>query len=149
VLVVNAIAEALAPFCARLDAPPRPALHALRDMLHLRTTITGELAQPAHILDLAAALHPTPAVGGVPREAALRLLAAAEPPRGWYASPIGWFDARGDGELWVALRCGVIAGREAWAYAGAGIVAGSDPELEHEETVLKLRALLGALGVPA
>jgi isochorismate synthase len=148
-IVVRAIADALAPFCVRVEHPTVPEVHTLRDMLHLRTPVVGELARPTHILTLVEALHPTPAVGGVPREAALRLLAAAEVPRGWYAAPIGWFDARGDGELCVALRCGVVAGSDAVAYAGAGIVAGSDAEREHAETALKLRALLGALGVAA
>lgn len=96
---------------------------------------------------LAAALHPTPAVGGVPAEAALAHIAAHEPhARGWYAGPIGWIDARGDAEVGVALRSGLVRGASAWIYAGAGIVEGSEPGAEWEETELKLRPLREAIG---
>ncbi len=97
------------------------------------------------VLDVATALHPTPAVCGAPRDAARATLAARERlERGWYAGGVGWFDADG-GEIDVALRAGLLEGRRAILYAGAGIVAGSDWEAELEETRLKLRPLLGAL----
>lgn len=148
-LVARAIAERLAPACARLEVPAAPVIRELKHVLHLSTPITGRLRRSAHVLELARALHPTPAVAGVPTEAALRWIAAHEPaPRGWYAAPVGWFDAAGDGEFAVALRSGVIEGRRAHVWAGAGIVRGSKPDAEWAETAWKLRALLGALGVP-
>jgi len=146
-LVVRAVVDALGRFCARLDAPAEPRVRALRHILHLHTPITGELAEPAHVLALAAALHPTPAVGGTPTADALAWIAAHEPaPRGWYAAPVGWFDARGDGELVVAIRSGLLDGRCAHVWAGAGIVRDSDEAAEWDEVALKQRALLGALG---
>lgn len=147
-LVVQAIARELAPLCAHLDVPAEPEIRALRHVLHLQTPITGVLRAPTHVLDLVAALHPTPAVGGEPTRAALRWIGENEPnPRGWYAAPVGWFDADGDGEFAVAIRSGVLAGERAYLYAGAGIVRDSDPDAEFEETRLKLQAVLGALGV--
>ena len=123
-------------------------MRTLRQILHLHTPITGELAADAHVLDLVAALHPTPAVGGTPTADAVAWIAAHEPtPRGWYASPVGWFDAAGDGEFAVAIRSGLLAGTTATLFAGAGIVAASDPAAELAETELKLRALSDALGL--
>jgi menaquinone-specific isochorismate synthase len=149
-LVVRAIEASLGPLCAELSVPRQPAVRRLRHVLHLHTPIEGRLAQPVHVLDLVAALHPTPAVGGVPTARALDWIAAREPaPRGWYAAPVGWFDAVGDGEFAVAIRSGLLAGRNAYLYAGAGVVAGSDPDAEYAETGLKQRALLEALGVEA
>ena len=107
-----------------------------------------ELASPTPVLDLVSELHPTPAVGGVPTLSAVPWISATEPvPRGWYAGPIGWIDAAGDGELAVALRSGLLRGASAWLWAGAGIVRDSDPDAELAETHLKLGALLDALGV--
>lgn len=144
-LVVDAIADALAPLCIELVVPPAPTARALRHIVHFATPIRGQLRHERHILELAAALHPTPAVGGVPRAAALDFIRAHEPsPRGWYAGPVGWYDGRGDGELTVALRSAVIRGATAHLYAGAGIVAGSDPDAELAETDLKLRTILEA-----
>ncbi len=146
--VVRAIDQALAPRCARLDVPALPAVRTLRHVLHLHTPITGSLRAADHVLALAAALHPTPAVGGTPTPDAVAWIADHEPePRGWYAAPVGWFDGDGDGELAVAIRSGLIAGATATLYAGAGIVAESDPDAELAETEVKLRALSGALGL--
>jgi isochorismate synthase len=146
--VVRAILDALAPFCRELTSTDAPEICTLRHLLHLRTPITGRMRGPAHVLDLVDALHPTPAVGGVPTASALDWIAAHEPaPRGWYAGPVGWFDAAGDGEFAVALRSGLLVGNRAYVYAGAGIVAESDADAEYAETDLKQRALLGALGV--
>ncbi len=146
--VVAAIEAALAPRCRALDVPVTPAVRTLRQILHLHTPITGELAHPAHVLELVAALHPTPAVGGTPTADAVAWIAAHEPtPRGWYAAPVGWFDAAGDGEFAVAIRSGLLAGTTATLFAGAGIVAASDPAAELAETELKLRALSDALGL--
>ena len=105
------------------------------------------LREPApSALDLVAALHPTPAVCGTPREAARAAIAELEPfDRGCYAGPVGWVDARGDGEWAIALRCAELPGTTARLFAGAGIVADSDPEREFDETERKFRALLDSL----
>ncbi len=143
-LVIEAIVAALAPFTTELRRPAEPRLHRLPNVVHLRTPIEGRVGETP-TLRLVEALHPTPAVGGVPTSSALRLIADHEQPRGWYAAPIGWLDASGDGTFAVGLRSGVLQGRQAWAFAGCGIVAGSQPEAEFEEARLKLRAFLGAL----
>jgi isochorismate synthase len=146
-IVVDEITRRLAPLSASLEVASAPEQRVLRDIVHMRTPIQGRLNAPRHVLDLAAALHPTPAVGGVPSQGALAWIAARErAPRGWYAAPVGWFDTAGDGELAVALRCCVLRGAEAHLYAGAGIVAGSDPVDEFHEAALKERTLLRALG---
>ncbi len=144
--VLAAVVAALRDYCQRLEHPPGPQLRELRHLFHLQTPIVGELRGPRHVLELVEALHPTPAVGGVPTRAALDWITEHEHlERGWYAGPIGWFDAAGDGEFSVALRTGLIRGRTAQLYAGAGIVRGSVPDSEYQETELKLRALSGAL----
>lgn len=145
-LVVRAIEDALRPVCDELSVPAEPQLLALNHVQHLYTPITGRLAEPAGVLDLIARLHPSPAVAGYPREAALAVLRGREKlERGWYAGPIGWMNARGDGEFAVALRCALVRDREAKLFAGAGIVAGSDPDAELAETRLKFQALISAL----
>ncbi len=147
-LVVEHVAECLGPLCERLEHPPEPRIRELRNLLHLHTPFTGRLATDHHVLELVAALHPTPAVGGVPAAPATRWIADHEAaPRGWYAGPVGWFDAAGDGEFDVALRTCLLTGSRALLYAGAGIMLDSDPELEYQETDLKQRSLLAALGV--
>lgn len=144
--VVRHVVDSLSPLCSALEHAPSPEIRELRDVLHLRTPIAGTLSAPRHVLDVAERLHPTPAVAGTPTAAALDWIAAREPDaRGWYAGPVGWFDAAGDGELAVALRSGVLDGAEAHLYAGAGIVRGSDADAELAETRLKLAALLTAL----
>jgi len=148
-LVVDAIRAALDD-CADVDAPAEPDLRILRHVVHLHTPFRARLREPRHVLELAARLHPTPAVGGTPREVAIDWIRSREPvARGWYAAPVGWFDLDGNGELAVAIRSGVLAGNRAHLWAGAGIVAGSDPDRELAETELKLRAMLGALGIAA
>lgn len=150
-LVVDAIRAALEAADADIvTGHEPPTVRALRHLIHLHTPFRAVLRRPRHVLELAARLHPTPAVGGTPTELASAWIHAHEPvPRGWYASPVGWFDLDGNGELAVALRSGVIEGSRAHLWAGAGIVAGSDPERELAETDVKLRAMLGALGVGA
>ena len=149
-LVVHAIASALHALDAEVKFPVEPGIRTLRHVLHLHTPISATLHASRHVLELAAALHPTPAVGGTPTQIATDWIAEREVvPRGWYASPVGWFDLDGNGELAVAIRSGLLAGERAHLWAGAGIVAGSDPDRELAETDLKLRAMLGALGVSA
>jgi isochorismate synthase len=146
-VVTRAIARALAPVCSSIDMPAAPEVRELRHVMHLCTSVRGRLERPRHVVDLAAALHPTPAVGGEPSAAAQAWIAGTEEtPRGWYAGAVGWFDAAGDGELAVAIRSGLVAGHRAYVYAGAGIVAESSPEAEYAETGLKQRALLDVLG---
>jgi isochorismate synthase len=146
-VVVAAIRDSLAPVVESLTVADGPAILALPHVQHLVTPVTGRLAEGADLLTLAGELHPTPAVGGAPRNAALALLAEHEGfDRGWYAGPVGWLGAEGDGELVVALRCALVAGAEATLYAGCGIVADSDPATEWEESRLKLRTMIAALG---
>ena len=146
-VVVDAIAERLKRRCTRLSVAP-PATVAAGNVAHLSSMIEGELRDTsATALDLALDLHPTPAVGGSPVAPALDLIAALEPAgRGRYAGPVGWVDTAGDGEFAVALRCADLVGDRAVLYAGNGIVAGSDPAEEWEETVAKLVAMRRALG---
>lgn len=147
--VVEAILDQLLPYCAELSAPEGTVLSATSSMWHLGTRIEGRLRDPeTSSLELAGVLHPTPAVCGSPREAADRAIAELEGyDRGFYAGAVGWCDAKGDGAWYVALRCAEIDGRTARLYAGAGIVAGSDPLAEAEETSAKFAAMLGALGI--
>jgi menaquinone-specific isochorismate synthase len=99
------------------------------------------------VLDLVETLHPTPAVAGLPTEGAVRWIGRHEAqPRGWYAGPVGWFDQNGDGDFAVAIRSALIQREQAWVYAGAGIVHGSNAAAEYGETALKLRPMLEALG---
>ncbi|MDB4959020.1 MAG: isochorismate synthase [Myxococcales bacterium] len=148
-LVVRAIASTLAEL-GDVRVPEAPGIRALRHVLHLHTPITAKLRSPHHVLEIAARLHPTPAVGGTPTQFATEWIGSRETSqRGWYASPVGWFDLEGNGELAVAIRSGVLIGEHAHLWAGAGIVAGSDADRELAETELKLRAMLGALGAAA
>jgi menaquinone-specific isochorismate synthase len=151
-LVVDAIAASLHRFCSSLEVPKAPTVMPLRNVSHLGTEIRGVLSGVAPLptsLELAAALQPTPAVGGLPVEAALRWQRDNEGfDRGCYAGPVGWVDSRGDGEWALGLRCASVSGRRAVLYAGNGIVAGSDPDAELAETQLKLQALLAALVRP-
>jgi menaquinone-specific isochorismate synthase len=145
-LAVDSVRQALRPLCARLEADADPWLLRLDNVAHLATRFRGVLAQPMPSLDLAGALHPTAAVCGTPTAAALHRIRALEHlERGRYAGPVGWTDANGDGEWGIALRCAEVDGSRARLFAGAGIVAGSLPEGELEETRLKLRAMQSAL----
>ncbi len=146
-IVVEAIAEVLAPRCERLAFDPEPLLLETPNVWHLSTRFEGELRDPAPTaLDLARDLHPTPAVAGMPRDDALTAIGELEPfARGAYAGPVGWVDASGDGEFAIALRCAVLDGEHATLYAGAGIVAGSVAASELDETERKFRAFLDAL----
>lgn len=145
--VVEAVREALEPACTMLTVPREPELMKVANIQHLYTPVTGHVREGVDVLELVERMHPTPAVGGWPKHdalAAIRDLEAMD--RGWYAGPIGWVDLEGDGEFAVALRSALLTDGEAALYAGAGIVAGSDPAAEFAETELKFRPLLGALG---
>jgi isochorismate synthase len=147
-VVVRCVLEALARHCGRLLAPESPGLLQTDGVQHLHTPVEGRLRDPSNttVLDLVADLHPTPAVGGAPREAALAWLRCHEGlDRGWYAGSLGWLAPEGEGEFTVALRSLLLRGSQATLFAGAGIVAGSDSDAELLETRLKLRTALGAL----
>lgn len=146
-LVVEAVAAVLGPRCRTLAVPDGPEVLRLARVAHLGTRLAGRLRPPApDALTLAAALHPTPAVAGTPRDVAVALVDRLEGAgRGPYAGPVGWVDAGGDGEFVVGIRSALLAGRLATVFAGAGIVAGSDPEQELAETTVKLGTALAAL----
>lgn len=145
-LVFDSIVGRLAGLDLTLEHAAHPRLLGLANVHHLHTPISANLPAGVHILDLVGRLHPTPAVGGTPQGPALAALARLESfPRGLYAGPQGWVDHRGGGEFFVGIRSALIDGRTATAYAGAGIVAGSEPDKEFAETELKFKALLGAL----
>jgi isochorismate synthase len=146
-VVVEMLRDALAPLVDRLEIASEPGVLRLRHVQHLVTPIEGTLRDEAGLMALAGRLHPTPAVGGEPSAAALDLIAEHEGfDRGWYAGPVGWLGVDGDGEMMVALRCGLVAGQTATLFAGCGIVADSDPAREWEESRIKLRPVASALG---
>jgi isochorismate synthase len=149
-VVVRSVGAALEGVCREVRAPDVPRLLRLRNVQHLYTPVEGRVAGPTCVLDLVQHLHPTPAVGGYPRERALRFIHDREGlDRGWYAGPVGWLDRRGDGEFAIALRSALLHGAEATLFAGCGIMAQSRGSDEYAETCLKLRPMLNALGVGA
>lgn len=146
---VTSVAQALSAHCTDLDVPDAPRLLRLANVQHLATDVTGRIADDVPVLALAASLHPTAAVCGTPTERAAVLIRALEGmDRSRYAGPVGWIDGRGDGELGIALRCGKVDQddqRRIRLFAGCGIVAGSDPVNELEETNAKLEPMRWAL----
>jgi salicylate biosynthesis isochorismate synthase len=145
-LVVDGITASLSAMRAEVTLAPR-ALRTIGAIAHLATPIEARLPSGVSAFDVLAALHPTAAVAGTPREDAMRWIADNEPDRGWYAGPIGWIDGQGNAEAHVALRSALLVGARAYAYAGCGVVRGSDPHAEYAETALKLAPMLAALGV--
>ncbi|MBA4181814.1 MAG: isochorismate synthase [Anaerolinea sp.] len=144
--VVRATAASLAPHTRFLEHAAEPVLMKLANIQHLHTPVTATVQPGTTIFDLVRAMHPTPAVGGWPRAEALDAIRRLERmDRGWYAAPIGWLDFGGNGEFAVGLRSALITGNEATLFAGAGIVADSDPEREVAEIGLKFRPLEEAL----
>jgi menaquinone-specific isochorismate synthase len=145
---VHSVARALATHCTDLHVPARPHILRLANVQHLATDVTGRLADSAPVLALAASLHPTAAVCGTPTERALALIRETEGmDRGRYSGPVGWFDAHGDGEFGIALRCAEFDGARVRAFAGCGIVAGSDPDSELAESAAKLLPIRNALSL--
>jgi len=145
-LSVASVRDVLAPLTSTLRVDPEPTLLRLDNVQHLATRVEGELAGPATVLDLVAALHPTAAVCGTPRDLALARIREREGmDRGRYSGPVGWVDATGDGEFGIALRCAELTPTGARLFAGAGVVGSSLPEAELDETRLKLRAMQSAL----
>ncbi|MEZ5411369.1 MAG: isochorismate synthase [Acidimicrobiales bacterium] len=146
-ITIEWLLDGLLPFCSYVDAEPEPTIVTLANLHHLGTRVEGRLSSPpASVLELAAALHPTPAVGGDPQAAALAVIAELErAERGLYAGPTGWVDGAGNGAFAVAIRSAQIDGLTTRFFAGVGVVADSDPEAELAETRTKFRAMLGAL----
>ena len=141
------IAQTFAQNCVAYKVPSHPKLLKIRDIQHLYTPVEGQLKDNTTILQLIKSLHPTPALGGVPRKEALSIIRTYESiNRGLYAAPIGWLDAEGNGEFAVAIRSATLQGNRAYLYAGGGIVADSNSQSEYEETLVKFRPMLRALG---
>ncbi|MFG3384110.1 isochorismate synthase DhbC [Streptomyces sp. NPDC047999] len=147
-VVVDAVHQAMAPYCSAIEVPARPSLIRTATMWHLSTTVTGTLASPeVSALDIASALHPTPAVCGTPTDLARRVIRETEPfDRGFFTGMVGWGDADGNGEWVVTIRCAEAEERALRLYAGAGVIAASDPEAETAETAAKFRTFLNAVG---
>lgn len=147
-LVVQSIRRRLEPLTCELTIPDKPGILQLGYIQHLFTPIQATLKQADGVLPILQNLHPTPALGGQPRELAMSFISQAEPvPRGWYGAPVGWLDHNLDGAFSVAIRSAITQDRRVWLYAGAGIVADSDPQAEWDETALKFRPMLNALGI--
>jgi salicylate biosynthesis isochorismate synthase/menaquinone-specific isochorismate synthase len=145
-IVARRIAKILRPHAVWVSAAAEPGLVRVANIQHLGAPIRAQLRSPIDAVTLAGLLHPTPAVGGEPGDVALEMIPALEGmDRGWYAGPVGWSDAVGDGEFCVALRCALLRGTLATCFAGAGIVRDSDPAAELAETEVKLQALLPLL----
>jgi isochorismate synthase len=145
-LVVDDIAARLRPVTTRLKVPDLPVLHRVATVQHLMTEIEGTVADGVSLFEIGGRLHPTPAVGGTPRREAMAFIDKVEGmDRGWYTGGVGWIGPDGDGDIAIALRCGLVSGSEARLYAGNGIVADSEPEAELIETRWKLRPLFNLL----
>ncbi len=147
VIVVAMVQEALKNHCTNVQVSITPQLLKLKNLQHLQTPITGDLIPGRCILDVMSDLHPTPAVGGFPRNAALEEIRNTEKlDRGWYAGPLGWIGASGHGEFAVALRSGLVDGTKATLFAGCGIVSSSEPQIEYAESWWKFQVMLRGLG---
>jgi isochorismate synthase len=147
VIVVAMVLEALKNHCTNVHVSTEPQLLKLKNVQHLQTPISGDLIPGRCILDVMANLHPTPAVGGFPRLAAVEEIRNTEKlDRGWYAGPLGWIGASGHGEFAVALRSGLVDGAKATLFAGCGIVSNSEPQIEYAESWWKFQVMLHGLG---
>lgn len=145
--VVDMIKAALTEACTEVSLPETPRLMKIRDIQHLYTPVTGICREDVSILDLVERLHPTPAMGGLPKKKAIEKIRQVETlDRGFYAGPLGWMDYEGNGEFAVSIRSGLVQGKEASLFAGCGVVVDSEAESEFRETGLKFRPMLTALG---
>ncbi|MFZ3576808.1 isochorismate synthase [Virgibacillus sp. DJP39] len=145
--VVKMIEEAISPYCSTINVPREPIIYPLKNLQHLYTPVTAIVSPDVNMFDIIKQLHPTPALGGVPREKSLQFIREHELlDRGWYGAPVGWLDHNNNGEFAVAIRSGLIQGDEASLFAGCGVVRDSDPEEEYEETNIKLLPMLTVLG---
>ena len=148
-IVIDAVHDTLLPWCSYLDWEPEASIVAVANVQHLGTHMSGRLSQPfLHVLDAVYALSPTPALGGFPRDKALKLISDVEGmSRGRYGGAVGWFDSRGNGVFAVSIRCAEFSNNNKTArlFAGGGIVADSEPLSELAETQAKLQAMLAAI----
>lgn len=145
--VVNMIKNAMELYCTSIQIPKEPVIYPLKNLQHLYTPVTATLNKGYSIFDIIKQLHPTPALGGVPREESLKFIREQEQlDRGWYGAPIGWLDSNQNGEFAVAIRSGLIQGDEASLFAGCGVVKDSDPQAEYDETNIKFLPMLSVLG---
>ncbi|WP_445489314.1 isochorismate synthase [Niallia sp. 03133] len=145
--VVNMIKSAMEQVCRSIEIPSTPKIMKMRDIQHLYTPVKGVLKKSESILSLIQLLHPTPALGGYPKQQAIKKIREEEIlDRGLYGAPLGWLDYKGDGEFAVSIRSGLIQNNEASIFAGCGIVASSDAESEYKETAIKFIPMLSALG---
>lgn len=145
--VVDMISQVFEEYCEEVKVPKYPKLMKIRDIQHLYTPVEGNLKKGQGLLQLVQDLHPTPALGGEPRNDAMAIIRMVEQMnRGYYAAPIGWIDANGNGEFAVAIRSALLNKDQAYLYAGGGIVGTSDPTSEYAETLVKFRPMLRTLG---
>ncbi|MDR6226717.1 isochorismate synthase [Desmospora profundinema] len=145
-VVVDMIRAAFQQECRTIEIPEAPSLYTVRNMHHLYTPVTGHARPGSSLLSVVGGMHPTPAVGGFPQADAVAMIREREGmDRGWYASPVGWIDQRGDGEFVVAIRSGLLREETAILFSGCGIVGDSDPDSEYEETRIKFQPMLSAL----
>ncbi|MCC3358059.1 isochorismate synthase [Bacillus sp. REN16] len=146
-VVVQMIKNAMKESCTSISTPTHPGILKMRDIQHLYTPITGVAKEDVSLLTVVNRLHPTPALGGQPKQKANEIIRELEVlDRGWYGSPVGWFDTNDNGEFAVAIRSGLLKDNNASLFAGCGIVGDSEPESEYTETMIKFRPMLSALG---
>lgn len=144
--VVQMIKNSIAPYCYHIDIPDEPILYPLKNLQHLYTPVKATLKESYTVFDIIEQLHPTPALGGVPREKSLAFIREHELlDRGWYGSPIGWLDSNGNSEFVVAIRSGLVKGRQVSLFAGCGVMRDSDPQMEYDETNIKFLPMLQVL----
>lgn len=142
-MIKNAMKES----CIRISSPTQPDILKMRDIQHLYTPVRGVAKENVSLLTVVDRLHPTPALGGQPKQKAYEIIRELEVlDRGWYGSPVGWLDTKDNGEFAVAIRSGLINSNNASLFAGCGIVGDSEPESEYTETMIKFRPMLSALG---
>lgn len=144
--VVQMIRHRLEKYCENLDIPKKPIVHTLKDLHHLYTPVSAQMKDGVSVFDIIKSLHPTPALGGAPKETALTFIREHEPlDRGWYGAPIGWLDHQENGEFAVAIRSSLFQGDKASLFAGCGVMGDSDPQVEYEETMIKFLPMLSVL----
>lgn len=145
--VVQMIKDAVSVCCEDIYVPEEPSIYALKNLQHLYTPVQARLKKEFSIIDVIGRLHPTPALGGLPRQKSLAFIRENEQlDRGWYGAPIGWVDAYDNGEFAVAIRSALLKGKEGSLFAGCGVVRDSDPEAEYQETTIKFTPMLSVLG---
>jgi len=144
--VVQMIRDGITPFCSEVNIPKQPTVKTLKNLHHLYTPVTATLKDGYSIFDIVESLHPTPALGGVPREKSLAFIRDHESfDRGWFGAPVGWLDSEGNGEFAVAIRSGLIKQNKASLFAGCGVMADSNIQAEYEETGIKFLPVLNVL----